>query len=778
MTGKKLTRNMDQVYEDTPTAVAVTDEERAHAQRTDSAPSQQTHDADGIGIICAKPKRPARERKKLARFELLHSMTVEERRQYLLAEEAQKLERQRMLEQTLSATDGVQRLAIDLSFDAIMNDKELRSLAKQMKLSYGFVKQMATPFQLHFLNCSEPLQQLLARFSADKWRVHWHHDAHITDIAASSVSSLDVVYLSPDSPNVLTALDATKMYVIGGIVDKSRKKGATLNAATSAGVTTARLPIQEYITERLDHILNVNTVVDVLISFQKTGDWAYALTHTLPQPLRHDDVDVVAEAEAEDGDEQQQREQLNSDDIDTVVMESDAEEIGSGGGKGVHGEGELELPLVRLEGPLTYTAPEHFRAFPAPHTTNRHGSFGLHHDKHCDPRAISKGATTAAGRDSITLKRESPSPWQYAPTSEGQFPRACTAGDIQKVSDACASTVPIARRKQKGSGDGRRRHSVALQTLKVALGPGSYEIDKDIATSFSFGKETRKGILEFTTARSEHGCSVGPGGYRSETATIRTPSTGAMAQTVAIKTKHVLGFVSRVRSESELQRPSSKIASIPKELAKSYAQLDASTQKLDRRMVSPSTREASFQRFDKVPATLSQPPRNLKGENVDVPASVQVCFDALEPHAGGVQCDESLAQNDKGGKYLNCEAHLTRKLHSNFGCVQHRELRKFMIAAGHASADIVGPGVYETADECWKTQTHNLLYKVHQQRHVATSSKGTKASTRKFSSNQSARQEVSIKDGHEDMDACSRDEMWRKMKHGPTPIQTTPGMNK
>jgi hypothetical protein len=56
-----------------------------------------------------------------------------------------------------------------------------------------------------------------------------------------------------------------------------------LNAATSAGVTTARLPIQEYITERLDHILNVNTVVDVLISFQKTGDWAHALTHTLPQ---------------------------------------------------------------------------------------------------------------------------------------------------------------------------------------------------------------------------------------------------------------------------------------------------------------------------------------------------------------------------------------------------------------------------------------------------------------------------------------------------------------
>lgn len=60
-------------------------------------------------------------------------------------------------------------------------------------------------------------------------------------------------------------------------------QGATLNAASSAGITTARLPIQEHITERLDHILNVNTVVEVLISFQETGDWEYALKHTLPQ---------------------------------------------------------------------------------------------------------------------------------------------------------------------------------------------------------------------------------------------------------------------------------------------------------------------------------------------------------------------------------------------------------------------------------------------------------------------------------------------------------------
>lgn len=97
---------------------------------------------------------------------------------------------------------------------------------------------METPFQLHFLHCSAALRQSLARFDADKWLVHWHDSSsgsdadtkddqdhhHVTEIAGSPA---DIVYLSPDSPNVLTTLDKTKTYVIGGIVDKSRKKVGT-----------------------------------------------------------------------------------------------------------------------------------------------------------------------------------------------------------------------------------------------------------------------------------------------------------------------------------------------------------------------------------------------------------------------------------------------------------------------------------------------------------------------------------------------------------------------
>ncbi|KAG2778967.1 hypothetical protein Pcac1_g10798 [Phytophthora cactorum] len=230
-----------------------------------------------------RAKRPARERQKKARFELLHSMTEEERRAFLIQETAEKEEALQRLQRAAAADSSSQRIAIDLSFDSIMNDKEIRSLANQLKLSYGLIKQMSEPFQLVCCNPSAQLEHSLERFGASNWHIQWRRGAASV---AEHFPPEELIYLSPDSPNVLEKMDPTKIYVIGGIVDKSRKKGASLNAATEAGITTVRLPIQEHITERLDHILNVNTVVDVLINFREIGDWPRALDIALPQRKR------------------------------------------------------------------------------------------------------------------------------------------------------------------------------------------------------------------------------------------------------------------------------------------------------------------------------------------------------------------------------------------------------------------------------------------------------------------------------------------------------------
>ncbi|CAI5719937.1 unnamed protein product [Peronospora farinosa] len=227
--------------------------------------------------------RAQRTRQKTQRFELLHSMTAEERLKFLKQETAKKEEVLQRLQRAAASDSFSQRIVIDLSFDSIMNDKELRSLANQLKLCYGAIKQMAEPFQLVFCNPSGQLEHSLERYGASNWYIQWRRGA---ESVAEHFQLDKLVYLSPDSPNVLKKIDPEKIYVIGGIVDKSRRKGATLNAATEAGITTARLPIQENIPERPDHILNVNTVVDVLINFQELGDWPRVLETVLPQRKR------------------------------------------------------------------------------------------------------------------------------------------------------------------------------------------------------------------------------------------------------------------------------------------------------------------------------------------------------------------------------------------------------------------------------------------------------------------------------------------------------------
>jgi tRNA (guanine9-N1)-methyltransferase len=55
------------------------------------------------------------------------------------------------------------------------------------------------------------------------------------------------VYLTADSPNELVQLDSSKIYIIGGIVDRNRHKGICYKRAQEAGIATAKLPISQHV---------------------------------------------------------------------------------------------------------------------------------------------------------------------------------------------------------------------------------------------------------------------------------------------------------------------------------------------------------------------------------------------------------------------------------------------------------------------------------------------------------------------------------------------------
>ena len=64
-------------------------------------------------------------------------------------------------------------------------------------------------------------------------------------------SADELVYLSPDADEILDTIDTFKVYVIGGLVDRSIAKNQSLNRATALGVQCVRLPLAEYYPECL-----------------------------------------------------------------------------------------------------------------------------------------------------------------------------------------------------------------------------------------------------------------------------------------------------------------------------------------------------------------------------------------------------------------------------------------------------------------------------------------------------------------------------------------------
>ncbi|NWI11428.1 TM10B methyltransferase, partial [Crypturellus soui] len=92
-----------------------------------------------------------------------------------------------------------------------------------------------------------------------------------------------IIYLTPDSENVLEDIDPKKVYILGGLVDESIHKKLTLQKARDQSLQTARLPIREYMVKTINtknyhsETLAINQVFDVLSTYYKTRSWPAAL---------------------------------------------------------------------------------------------------------------------------------------------------------------------------------------------------------------------------------------------------------------------------------------------------------------------------------------------------------------------------------------------------------------------------------------------------------------------------------------------------------------------
>ncbi|KAL6069774.1 tRNA methyltransferase 10 [Balamuthia mandrillaris] len=174
-----------------------------------------------------------------------------------------------------------QRVVIDCSFDSVMVPKEIVKLANQVARCYSCNRIADPALDLYLTGFHGQLKEHLNNHTSgfSNWKEVHIEDKHYMEV----FNKEELVYLTSDSPDCITTLDPTKVYIIGGIVDHNRLKNITYTKAQEEGIATARLPIDEYLKLSTRKVLTVNHVFEILLSYLGENDWEKAFLSNLPK---------------------------------------------------------------------------------------------------------------------------------------------------------------------------------------------------------------------------------------------------------------------------------------------------------------------------------------------------------------------------------------------------------------------------------------------------------------------------------------------------------------
>ncbi|TDH65122.1 uncharacterized protein CCR75_008915 [Bremia lactucae] len=174
----------------------------------------------------------------------------------------------------MAAEEGVS-VVIDCEFEEKMTEKEKKSLSQQIMFSYGVNKKNCMPMNVFITSLHGGTKKNLEKISGFR---EWHAFAESSKSYTDLFHKDSLVYLTADSPNIITKLSRDKVYIIGGIVDRNRFKGLTYQKAIDQGIETAKLP--------LDAVVELGSSTRVLTvnhaHFLKEKNWAQATIASLP----------------------------------------------------------------------------------------------------------------------------------------------------------------------------------------------------------------------------------------------------------------------------------------------------------------------------------------------------------------------------------------------------------------------------------------------------------------------------------------------------------------
>lgn len=189
------------------------------------------------------------------------------------------------------------RIAIDLSFDDLMSDRDIHKLLKQVQRTYSINRRAKHPVQFYLTSFGGRSKTILEEIKCN----YGNWDVHIKAEPYSDVfSQEEVVYLTSDSPNVLSEVDESKAYIIGGLVDHNHHKGLCYELAVQRGIAHAQLPITEFVKLKSRKVITVNQVFEILLVFTETKDWREAFFKVIPARKRTEDSETKEVGEEND----------------------------------------------------------------------------------------------------------------------------------------------------------------------------------------------------------------------------------------------------------------------------------------------------------------------------------------------------------------------------------------------------------------------------------------------------------------------------------------------
>ncbi|KAJ0399794.1 hypothetical protein P43SY_002939 [Pythium insidiosum] len=224
-------------------------------------------------------KKAQRKQEKLERRQQQAETPVE----LDMSEEAVLKRKERQIakrETFMMATEEGLQIVIDCGFEELMVEKEKKSLSQQIMFSYGVNRRSAAPVRATITSLSGDTKDNLTKISGfSEWLAFKATPRSYMDVFKKE----SLVYLTADSPNTITELDREKVYIIGGIVDRNRLKGATYKKAVEQGIATAKLPLDKFLEMGSStRVLTVNHVFEILVRFGESQDWRHATTTVLP----------------------------------------------------------------------------------------------------------------------------------------------------------------------------------------------------------------------------------------------------------------------------------------------------------------------------------------------------------------------------------------------------------------------------------------------------------------------------------------------------------------